>query len=280
MAVLYRKDSNGTVPRHDVPEIMANSIDDTATAWEPPWTVEERLKFALVPVSLYMRYRIAKERRQGEAEVALLPFLADPSRVSLDIGANKGVYAWLLKDCSRAVHAFEPNPKMFRFLRRLESDRITVSPIALSNETGPAILRVPRHRRGGYSNQGASLSDVKVADDYRGVSIDARRLDDMNFTNVGFIKIDVEGFEQAVLDGARDTIARDKPRLLIEMEEVHTKQPIEDAIADVENMGYRGVFMRRGVLHSIDAFDGDRHHRNAEDRADYVFNFIFLPKAG
>jgi len=38
------------------------------------------------------------------------------------------------------------------------------------------------------------------------------------------------------------------------------------------------VFLRRGILFPIDAFDGERHHRNVESRADYVFNFIFLPK--
>ena len=257
---------------------MASGNDDYAEGWEPPWTLEERLKFALVPVWLYMRYRVAKERHHGEAEIALLPFLADPARVSLDIGANKGVYAWLLKDCSRAVHAFEPNPKMFRFLRRIAGERITVSQTALSNHTGSATLRVPRHRRGGFSNQGASLSDVKVADDFRGVPVEAKRLDDLGIEDVGFIKIDVEGFEQAVLEGARATIARDRPSLLIEMEEAHTKQPIEDAIAAVEALGYSGMFLRRGVLRPIDAFDGDRHHRNAESGADYVFNFVFLPK--
>lgn len=258
---------------------MTRVENDTEADWEPPWTFEERLKFALVPTSLYMRYRTAKERRQGEAEVALLPFLADSSRISLDIGANKGVYAWLLKDCSRTVYAFEPNPKMFKFLRRIESEQIVVSPVALSNETGPSTLRVPRHRRGGFSNQGASLSYVKVPDDFVGVSIEAKRVDDLGLSDIGFIKIDVEGFEQAVLEGAADTIARDRPNLLIEMEEVHTQQPIEDAIAAVEERGYQGLFLRRGVLHPIDRFDGDRFHRQPESRSDYVFNFIFLPKA-
>ena len=251
--------------------------EEAQPGWEPPWTLEERLKFALVPVSLYMRYRTRKELRRGEAEVALLPFLADPARTSLDIGANKGVYAWLLRGCSREVHAFEPNPKMFRFLKRLEGGNIHVSPVALSDVTGTATLRVPRHRRGGFSNQGASLSAVKVADGYEGVPIDARRLDGMDIADIGFIKIDVEGFEQAVLDGARDTIARDRPVLLIEMEEAHTAQPIEEAIARVESLGYRGLFLHRGVLRPIDAFDGDRHHRQAASRQDYVFNFIFLP---
>lgn len=257
---------------------MASASDDSDAGWEPPWTLEERLKFALVPLSLYMRYRIAKERRYGEAEIALLPFLADPARVSLDIGANKGVYAWLLKDRSRAVHAFEPNPKMFRFLQRLAGDNVHVSQIALSNQSGETVLRVPRHRRGGFSNQGASLSDVKVADNFVGVPIEAKRLDDLAIDDVGFIKIDVEGFEQAVLEGACETIARDRPSLLIEMEEAHTKQPIEEAITAVEALGYRGVFLHRGVLRPLDAFDGETHHRNAASRADYVFNFVFLPK--
>ena len=62
------------------------------------------------------------------------------------------------------------------------------------------------------------------------------------------------------------------------MEEAHTKQPIEEAIAAVEALDYRGLFLKHGVLLPIDAFDGNRHHRKAERREDYVFNFVFLPK--
>lgn len=251
---------------------------DQPPPWEPPWALEERLKFALVPTSLYMRYRAGKERRRGEPEVALLPFLADPERVSVDVGANKGVYTWFLKDCSRLVHAYEPNPKMFRFLRRLASDRVLVSPIAMSDETGPATLLVPRHGGKGYSNQGASLSAIKVAGEHRGVPVQASRLDDLGIADVGFIKIDVEGFELAVLEGARQTIARDRPAMLIEIEEIHTRQPIEDAIGWIEAMGYRCLFLERGVLRPIERFDADRHHRHAKERRDYVFNFIFLPR--
>ncbi len=246
--------------------------------WQPPRSLEERLKFALVPAPLYRRIRLRKERRWGEAEIALLPLLADPGRVSLDVGANKGVYSWLLKDCSRKVYAFEPNPKMFRFLQRTAGNRIVTSPVALSDRSGPAVLRVPRHRRGGFSNQGASLSDVKVAEDFMGVEVEAKRIDDLGIADIGFIKIDAEGFEQAILRGARETLERDWPTMLIEMEESHTRQPIEEAIAAVETLGYRGLFLRGGVLRPVDAFDGDCHHRRPERRGDYVFNFIFLPK--
>jgi len=48
-------------------------------------------------------------------------------------------------------------------------------------------------------------------------------------------------------------------------------------LADIEAMGYRGLFMRRGQLTALERFDPEAHHRNTGGRADYVFNFIFLP---
>ncbi|MEQ9349725.1 MAG: FkbM family methyltransferase, partial [Alphaproteobacteria bacterium] len=60
----------------------------------PRAPLEERLKHALVPPSLYIRYRAWKERLKGEAEIALLPSLVDPSRSAVDAGANKGVYSF------------------------------------------------------------------------------------------------------------------------------------------------------------------------------------------
>lgn len=247
------------------------------TNWKPPYTWVERLKYTLVPPSLYIRYRAAKERRRGEQEIHLLPYLSDPGRISLDVGAHKGVYSWALRHHSRRVYAFEPNPKIFPILKRIARGNIEASPVALSNETGTAIFRVPRHRRGGFSNQGGSLSTVKVSGEHVGVEVETRRIDDLELRDIGFIKIDVEGFEQEVLAGAADSIARDRPTMLIELEEAHTGVPIEDALDAVLRLGYRGLFLRRGVLCPLDAFDGSRFHRNVERREDYVFNFIFLP---
>ena len=75
-----------------------------------------------------------------------------------------------------------------------------------------------------------------------------RTLDSYELRNVGFIKIDVEGFEQAVLRGARATLARERPVLLLEMEERHTGEPIEQSIATVAAYGYDIFFVREGRL--------------------------------
>ncbi len=257
-------------------EPMAPAQD---AGWEPPYSLEEKLKYRLVPGALYLHYRAWKEWVKGEPEIRLLRYLVDPARNSVDVGANKGVYTYFLARRSRQVFAFEPNPKIFRILARntRTAPNVTLSRLALSNESQAAVLRVPRHR-GGFSNQGASLSALKVPSDYKEVRIEAARLDDLEISDAGFIKIDVEGFEQEVLDGASLLLERDRPVLLIEIEERFLNRPIEAAIRSVQDLGYRGVALLDGRLIDLARFDGDRHQRTPGRRTEYLNNFIFLPR--
>lgn len=248
--------------------------------WHPPFTLEEKLKHALVPPRLYMAYKAAKERRRGEREFALIPFLCDADKISIDAGANVGTWTWSMARHSKAVHAFEPNPKNLIKLKRNVGGlgNVTVHATALSDTAGEALLRIPRGAKG-HSNQRASLSAITVGDDqtYTALAVEQKRLDDYRFENVGFIKIDVEGFELALLDGARETLGRERPVLLIEMEEKHTKRSLSDLVATVTAYGYSCLYLKRGQLTPFSNFDAQTQHCNPATRADYVFNFIFLP---
>lgn len=252
-------------------------LSNDTTQWQPPESFEEKLRGALIPPSLYYVLRARREYRRGEAELRLLPFLIDPTRTAVDAGANKGVYTYWLERLSAHVHAYEPNPKMLKVLKGGAGAKATVHHAALSDQAGQFALRIPKTGKGRYSNQGASLNHAKVGDRYGEVMVETRRLDDEVLGDIGFIKIDVEGHEMAVLDGAVATIQRDRPTLLIEMEQKHTKRPIEDDLKRVTDLGYRMVFLHRGVLFSGDRFDAQTHHTNAASAEDYVFNFIFLP---
>jgi FkbM family methyltransferase len=243
--------------------------------WIPPTNFEEKLKRLLVPPSLYLRYKAQKERRRGAPEFRLLPLLVDRRRNAVDIGANKGTYAYALARLAKHVWAFEPNPKMFDILERGAASNVTASMVALADRPGLADLRIPRMRKGGFSNQGGSLSATKIAENYRTVTVATRRLDDLALQDIGFIKIDVEGFEQEVLAGARETIRQSRPVMLIELEERYTRVPIEIALQRVLDLGYVGMFLARGNLRPIEQFDPVAHHRGGET---YVSNFIFFPK--
>lgn len=224
-----------------------------------------------------MKYRVAKEMRRGEKELKLLSFLVDSTRNGLDIGANKGVWSEVLRGKCAHVHAFEPNPKMFSLLKSGAGSNVTCHQIALSDSSGVAEFRIPRGRSGNYSNQGGSLSSAKVSENYGHVSVDAVRLDEMDVGSVGFMKIDVEGFELEVLKGAQKTIARDKPVMIIEIEERHNKKPIEESLATVEALGYSTFVLRDDVLTPASKVDMNDRHRLAAGSRRYINNFIFLP---
>jgi len=108
------------------------------------------------------------------------------------------------------------------------------------------------------------------------------RLDDYRLAPVGFIKIDVEGHEGAVLAGARDTVARNHPIALVEAEERHNAVAVCGVARFFEEFGYRGYFLLEGRLRPIAEFDAAAHQdgshlSDGRHTGVYVNNFLFVP---
>ncbi|MEQ8735773.1 MAG: FkbM family methyltransferase [Rhodospirillaceae bacterium] len=249
----------------------------TSAPYAPSFSFNEWLKFTCIPPRLYAQYLVRKNLRKGETELRILKDIVPAGRAALDVGANKGVYTWLLADLASHVHAFEPNPKAYQWLDRSLPKNVSAYPLALSDTNGQSTLFLPQRGRG-YSNQMGSLNRNKAESPHATVPVDVKTLDSFAFENVGFIKIDVEGFEAEVLRGAKETLKRCKPTLLIELEERHTGRPIESSIMEIVALGYEAHFMRSGVLLPLSNFDPDADHRTAVGKPSYTFNFIFLPQ--
>ena len=253
---------------------MTRNGPDTAP---PPLTLEERIKRTLVPARAELARITRRELKKGEPELKLLPHLVDPARAAMDIGANRGIWAGRMAGLTQTVWAFEPNPKLFDFLERAAPVNVKPLAIALSDTGGSAELMIPGEA-GRYSNQGASLSEAKIgARAHMRVSVEQARLDDLDPPATGFMKIDVEGHERAVLEGAAGLIARDRPVLIVEMEERHTGRDIETDLQAVEDMGYRTLIVKAGRLQTRAFFDPDSDHRERAGQPGYVNNFLFLP---
>ena len=245
--------------------------------WIPPKTLEEKIRDFIVPDWLRIRERAWRERRKGEKEIKIIPDLLVNCNRAIDIGANVGVWSYWLSKYAKKVESFEPNPKIFNVLKNIKIKNVNTYNIALSNKSGSVDLLIPKGSKG-FSNQGASLSPIKVQGEHKSISIEAKCLDEYNFLDVNFIKIDVEGHEHEVIEGAKETIKKCKPTMVIEMEEKHNQIPIEDQISSVEKLGYRCCVLINKKIVKINEINLDKFHRNPTNKDSYLFNFIFYPQ--
>lgn len=148
--------------------------------------------------------------------------LARSARVVLDIGANTGAYSLICCAVNRSVsvHAFEPIARVAaRTTRNVQLNpgfQIQVHQAAVSTTSGVAMISDP----GGENCYSASLdpqflSGAKTQYEVRVVSVDDF-VDHQGLSAVDLVKVDVEGFEEFVLDGMSRTIERYRPSLLVE----------------------------------------------------------------
>lgn len=245
-------------------------------AWTPPRTPKERLVNALVPGSLTWRLRAYKAWRKRKPELRLLRQFVDPTKTSVDAGANRGVFTYFLSGLSTHVYAYEPHPKMFWILSGSARARnVTLSSAALSDSSGSETLVIPVRETGAYSNQRATLREELAGEGDGKCEVRTVRLDDEEVGSLGFMKIDVEGCELALLRGAEETIRRHKPVLLIEIDERWSGRPVEESFEVVCGLGYEGVYFAEGLLRSIRSFDSVR---DPSRPGTATRDFFFLPK--
>jgi FkbM family methyltransferase len=180
-----------------------------------PW--RERLAMLLPPPWFYRR-RIAEEARTGEPELLVLDRLMRRGGTAVDIGANQGVFAFALSRLAERVVCFEPNPDYARFARWMLRGRAEVHALALSDKPGRGTFYVPHADDGMVLHLAGSLkrthTQFKTMASYE---VEIGTLDAFGLTDLTFIKADVEGSEREVLEGARQTIARERPAILLEL---------------------------------------------------------------
>jgi FkbM family methyltransferase len=127
--------------------------------------------------------------------------------ISIDVGSNYGQFARLLSPLSKWVHSFEMNPDIhICFEENLrDCNNVTLHKNGLGHKNITA-----------YTNKD-QWSGVQKVNFTSGTKIDLKTLDSYKFNDVDFIKIDVEGSEHLVIEGAVETISKNKPIIHIEL---------------------------------------------------------------
>lgn len=240
-----------------------------------------------IPKSASFSLRAWKHWILGEPEIRKLSSLCDKKKISIDVGAHSGIYTYWMNKYSLFVHAFEPNPLLFNKLTQLVADRsIKVWPVALSDKSGDASLSVPVDPSTGRRIAGlGTIAHPKPSEaSLHAYSVEMARLDDLGLNHVGFIKIDVEGAELAVLQGCAEVIARDRPNILVEAEDRHRTNAVGSVKDWLYSFKYRGFFFYKGDWVPIEEFHTETHQNIqtlGEERIRphfYINNFAFFPE--
>lgn len=208
----------------------------------------------------YAAQRAARRlcRRPFEADFRALRLLdLGPAPLVIDVGANRGQSIDALRLLVPRAHviAFEPNPGLAEQLRHRyrHERRVDVVPFGLGDRSGLLDLAVPHYN--GFPFDGlASFDEAAVGGWLQSrivgyaparlriarIGCAVRRLDELGL-DPALIKVDVQGFERQMLLGARETLRRARPALLVE-------GPDGLTVEYLHGLGYRPHAYREGRL--------------------------------
>lgn len=177
---------------------------------------------------------------EGRYDPSAMQALAEhlrPGATVYDIGAHVGyltLFAAQRVGAAGRVVAFEPLPLNLRYLRAHlranRADNVEVVAACVSDRGGTVGFEV-----GGGTGRGRLVSRAA-----RGRRLPAICLDDEVLAGrlpaPDFVKVDVEGAEQRLLEGARQTLARNRPTLLLS---VHSEALKQGCRQFLETLGYQ-----------------------------------------
>ncbi len=166
---------------------------------------------------MYIGRSLADYGEYSEAEIEVLRQLLRPGAVIVEAGSNIGALtiplARIAGDQGR-VYAYEPQRLLFQILCANLALNGLYNVVAQQQALGsaPGELRVPVLPPDEVLNFGG----VSLETSERGEPVPVGTIDALDLKRVSLVKADVEGMEQAVLEGGRETIARLRPALYVE----------------------------------------------------------------
>jgi FkbM family methyltransferase len=138
-------------------------------------------------------------------------------RMAIDIGANVGLWSWLMAKDFDQLHAFEPVPLYAQCWRaNVEGLGVHLHQLALGEEAGR--VNMVNVTEGSF---GDTTVDVGQGGAVVGEQVEVRTLDSYCFNEVDLIKCDNEGYELFVMRGAVKTITRCRPTIIVEQKPGH-----------------------------------------------------------
>ena len=160
-------------------------------------------------------------------------------RRAIDVGANYGLMSYHLSKNFENVEAFELDPDVRSCLRmnigKYNLDNVTVHPYGCGSEHKKIKML--------KSNDHSFSTRVNPVQNNEQCDAEVVPLDHYDWDDVDLIKIDAEGFEGMVVQGALEMIARSRPIILYEKKDAPLRDYGHHELAPLEMLSHLGYRM-------------------------------------
>lgn len=215
----------------------------------------------------------------------LIDKLIKKGNTIFDIGGNFGWYschfAQLVGETGK-VHVFEPTNIIDDLKNNLILnefiDRCRLNKTALGDKNGTATLFIPKKLGTAFAS--LRKHNNQNSDDAINFSANIEKLDDYVIANkidkVDFIKIDIEGAEYLALKGAEMILKKNKPMILLEIQEEHIKyfdHTPDELISYIKDLGFNIYDIDQnefGALRKIDSFSEAKNYNFLALKNDHI----------
>lgn len=179
----------------------------------------------------YVGRSIAEYGEYGQGEVALLSRLIVPGDIVLDVGANMGALTLPIARMGAIVYAFEPQRMMFQLLCANMAINSIVNVFAFNEAIGATEGEVFPMELDPTVEQNFGGLSLDMPSKVRSIAIRQRTIDSLKLASVKVIKVDVEGMERDVLEGAYETIRSCRPVLYVENDRLEKSQALMEYLS-------------------------------------------------
>ena len=180
-----------------------------------------------------------------------LEYFYVPGTDILDIGANIG-YNTLMASDYGPVHSFEP---LFHEIVQKNVNQnnlintVKVHPYALGDKNETSFIYIVKQNHHGTVNYGGCSLHSSDGHESEGVPIDVKRLDDVYQGHASFVKMDAEGYEYEILQGATELLRKHRPNLLLEIHDFENQK--SKFIPFLAQFGYNHIIPRPEHMYII-----------------------------
>ncbi len=205
--------------------------------------------------------------------IRLFLHLAKNAETVFDIGAHVGLFALLaaIGGEHRTIYAFEPVPRIIRYLETNVAvnfaQNVKIIPHAATNCDGEILLYIPDSIRLPATASTLSSYRSHTAE----ITVPATKLDTFarqnHLSQIDLVKIDAEGAEDKVLDGARFVLERDNPTIICEVLHGFVSDTLEDILRRLDYKFF--LITDAGLIH---------HEHIIGDASYFYKNYLFISK--